>query len=141
MSSIKVGDIMTRDFPTVPLSMSISEVMDRLHESGHHGFPVLDALGNFAGIITLQDVEAALSKKDASLTVGDTANKSPIVAYPDQSVHDALARLGGRDVGRLPVVDRSNPKRLLGVLRRHDVTRAYARAVASDGKQATPAQS
>jgi CIC family chloride channel protein len=140
MSSITVGDIMTSDFPTVPLSMSISEVMDRLHDSGHHGFPVLDESGDFSGIVTLQDVEAALLKKDASLTVGDIANKSPIVAYPDQSVHDALARLGGRDVGRLPVVDRRNPKRLLGVLRRHDVTRAYAKAVAGHGRESTPAE-
>ena len=140
MRSITVGDIMTRDFPTVPLSMSISEVMDRLHDSGHHGFPVLDESGDFSGIVTLQDVEAALSKKDASLTVGDIANRSPIVAYPDQSVHDALARLGGRDVGRLPVVDRGNPKRLLGVLRRHDVTRAYAKAVAGHGRQSAPAE-
>jgi chloride channel protein, CIC family len=113
--------------------------MDRLHDSGHHGFPVLDASGDFSGIVTLEDVEAALSKKDASLVVGDIANRSPIVSYPDQSVHDALARLGGRDVGRLPVVDRRNPKRLLGVLRRHDVTRAYAQAVASHGRESTPA--
>jgi len=137
MSSIRVADIMTRDFPTVPVSMSITEVMDKLHESGHHGFPVLDESGDFSGIVTLQDIEAALAKQDASLTVSDIANKSPIVAYPDQSVHDALARLGGRDVGRLPVVDRGNSKRLLGVLRRHDVTRAYAQAVAGHTKGAT----
>ena len=30
-----------------------------------------------------------------------------------------------RDVGRLPVVGRANPRRLLGVLRRVDVVRAY----------------
>jgi CIC family chloride channel protein len=37
----------------------------------------------------------------------------------------ALKRLGTRDVGRLPVVDRQNPKRLVGVIRRHDIVRAY----------------
>jgi chloride channel protein, CIC family len=52
------------------------------------------------------------------------------VAYPDQSVHDALAQLGGRDVGRIPVVDRKNPKKLLGVLRRHDVVSTYTRMLA-----------
>ena len=30
-----------------------------------------------------------------------------------------------RDVGRLPVVDRDHPRRLLGVLRRTDLVRAY----------------
>ncbi len=131
MGAIPVGDVMTRDFPTVSPAMLVSELMDKLHGSGHHGFPVLDERGDFYGIVTLQDVEAAISRKETTLTAGEIANRSPIVAYPDQSVHDALAQLGGRDVGRIPVVDRKHPKKLLGVLRRHDVVRAYAKALAS----------
>ena len=64
------------------------------------------------------------------LTVDDIASRSLIVAYPDQYLHDVLVRLGARDIGRIPVVDRNNPQRLLGVLRRHDITRAYVKAVA-----------
>jgi CIC family chloride channel protein len=37
----------------------------------------------------------------------------------------ALRRMSRRDVGRLPVVARSNPRKLLGVLRRADVIHAY----------------
>ncbi len=132
MGAIQVGTIMTHDFPTVSPSMPVSELLDKLHESGHHGFPVIDKSGNLYGLVTLQDVEAAVSRqKRTNLTAGDIANRTPIVAYPDQSVHDALAQLGGRDVGRIPVVDRKNPKKLLGVLRRHDVVSAYTRALAT----------
>lgn len=131
LSSIQVGRIMTRDFPTVSPAMPVSELLEKLHQSGHHGFPVVDIRGNLYGLVTLQDVEAAVSReKRSDLTAGDIANKSPIVAYPDQSVHDALAQLGGRDVGRIPVVDRDNPKKLLGVLRRHNVVDAYTRILA-----------
>jgi CIC family chloride channel protein len=48
-----------------------------------------------------------------------------LVAYPDEPVWSALKRLGTRDVGRLPVVDRNNPTRLVGVIRRYDIVRAY----------------
>jgi chloride channel protein, CIC family len=130
MKNITVGEVMTHDFPTVPPSMRISELMEELHQSGHHGFPIVDENGSFCGIVTLQDVEAGVARKDPTLTAGDIATKSPVVAYPDQSIHDALAQFGGRDVGRIPVVDRNNPKKLLGVLRRHDVVRAYTKAVA-----------
>jgi CIC family chloride channel protein len=130
MRDITVGEVMTRDFPTVLPSMPVSQLMEELHESGHHGFPVADESGNFCGVVTLQDVEAALSRQDTTLTACDIATQSPIVAYPDQSIHDALAQFGGRDVGRIPVVDRDNPKKLLGVLRRHDVIKAYTKAVA-----------
>ena len=48
-----------------------------------------------------------------------------IVAYPEQSLYEALLKLGAKDVGRIPVVDRKDTTRLLGVLRRHDIIRAY----------------
>jgi len=34
--------------------------------------------------------------------------------------------------GRIPVVARDDPSRLLGVLRRHDIVRAYTKAVAGE---------
>jgi CIC family chloride channel protein len=48
-----------------------------------------------------------------------------LVAYPDETLGAALRRMSVRDVGRLPVVARANPRRLLGVLRRVDMVRAY----------------
>jgi CIC family chloride channel protein len=129
MRNIRVDNVMTRDFPTVRPALPVYKLIDELHESGHHGFPVVDAEGHFCGVVTLQDIDVAMAKADATLTVEDIMTKSPIVAYPDQSIHDAVAQLGGRDVGRIPVVDRSDSKRLLGVLRRHDITRVYTTAL------------
>ena len=128
LGAVRVSDVMTRDFPTVLPSTRVSELISRLHASGHHGFPMVDKNGSFVGVVTLEDVESAMSKRDPGLTAADIATTSPIVAYPGQSIHDALAQLGGRDVGRIPVVERDNPKKLVGVLRRHDIIRAYAKA-------------
>ena len=64
------------------------------------------------------------------LTVDDIASKALIVAYPDEYLHDVLVKLGAREVGRIPVVDRKNPKRLLGMLQRPDIIGAYVKAVA-----------
>ncbi|MBN2098519.1 MAG: chloride channel protein [Dehalococcoidia bacterium] len=129
LAEINVADIMTRDFPTVLPTMTLPELMELFHESGHHGFPVVDKWGDLCGCVTLQDVEGVPPDQGTSLTVSDIACKSPVVAYPDQSVKTALAQLGGRDVGRIPVVDRNNPKRLLGVLRRHNVVDAYVKGM------------
>jgi CIC family chloride channel protein len=128
MRGITVGEAMTTDFPTVPPTMTVRQLIEEIHQSGHHGFPVVDENGWFCGVVTLEDAESAVVKKEPKLTVNDIATKSPIVAYPDQSIHDALAQFGGQDVGRIPVVERDNPKKLLGVLRRHDIIRAYSQA-------------
>ncbi|MEZ4679447.1 MAG: TrkA C-terminal domain-containing protein [Caldilineaceae bacterium] len=53
-----------------------------------------------------------------------------LVAYPDETLGEALRRMGVRDVGRLPVVTRDNSQRLIGVLRRTDLVRAYNIATA-----------
>ncbi len=130
LKEITVDKAMTRNFPSVPPTMPVTELVERLRRSGHHGFPVVDEQGSFQGMVTLSDVEVAMSKDDpASITVDDIASKAVIVAHPDQYLHDVLVRLGAGEVGRIPVVDRTNPKRLLGILRRHDIIRAYAKAV------------
>ena len=130
MRTVTAGEVMTRNFPTVPPTMPISELVTKLRRTGHHGFPVVDKDGNFCGMVTLSDIEAVMSKgKPEGITVGDIASKSVILAYPDQYLHDVLVSSGTRDVGRIPVVDRNNPKHLLGVLRRHDIIRAYTKTV------------
>jgi CIC family chloride channel protein len=137
MREVTVAEAMTRDFPSVSPTMSVNELITRLSKSGHHGFPIIDKDGDFKGMVTLSDVEAAMSKGDnpTDLTVTDIAPKSVIVAYPDQYLHDVLVKFGAQEVGRIPVVDRSNPKRLLGCLRRHDIIRAYAKAVTRKPKR------
>ncbi len=131
MRTVTVGEVMTRNFPSVLLTMSVSELVTKLRRSGHHGFPVVTGEGeSFCGVVTLSDVEAAMSNgSPEGLTVGDIASKSVVVAYPDQYLHDVLVKFGSGDVGRIPVVDRDNPKHLLGVLRRHDIIRAYTKVV------------
>ena len=57
--------------------------------------------------------------------VGDICTRDLLIAYPDETIGAALRRMGARDIGRLPVVPRDNPRRLLGVLRRTDMVRAY----------------
>jgi len=131
MRRVTVGQAMTYDYPAIPPTMPVSELMNELRRTGYHGLPVVDKDGNLCGIVTPSDVEKAMSKgHPEDLTVDDIASKSLIVAYPDQSLHDVLVKLGARDVGRIPVVDRSNPKRLLGMLQRPDIIRAYVRVVA-----------
>jgi len=132
MRAIPVSQAMTHDFPSVSLRTPVNDVLQMMEEMGHHGFPVLDEQGRFRGIVTLEDVHNATRKKDVNivyLTVNDIAAKSPFVAYPDQTLYQVITRLGGRDYGRIPVVDRNDCTKLLGCLRRHDIIRAYFKEV------------
>ncbi|MGD9116157.1 MAG: chloride channel protein [Dehalococcoidia bacterium] len=132
LKEITVEQAMTWDFPTVPPTMLVRDLVAKLHRTGHHGFPVVNEKDELVGVVTITDVEAAMTKGETSeLTVKDIASKSLMVAYKDEYIHDVFVKLGSLDVGRIPVVDRKNPKRLLGVLRRHDVLSAYSKSLTS----------
>jgi CBS domain-containing protein len=49
------------------------------------------------------------------------------VAYPDEPLYDAIARMVAHDVGRLPVVERGNPGRVVGYLGRANILTARLR--------------
>ena len=53
---------------------------------------------------------------DPSVTVLDVGSTNLILADEDETSHDAIARMLRHDVGRLPVVDRANKKRAVGIL-------------------------
>ena len=130
MRTVTVAEAMTKNFPSVLPTMSVSNLVTKLRQTGHHGFPVVDKEGKFVGMISLSDVETTMAKGDPTgLTVADIVPRTVIVAYPDQHLHEVLVRVGVQDIGKVPVVDRSNPERLLGVLRQQDVIRAYTKAV------------
>jgi CIC family chloride channel protein len=126
MRTITVKEAMTRNFPTVPDTMRVSQLLNEFRRTGHHGFPVVDKEGNLAGIVTQTDVTRHLggNKERERQLVGDIATRTPFVAYPEQTLDKVL---GGteKEYGRIPVVSREDARRLVGVLRRQDIIRAY----------------
>jgi CIC family chloride channel protein len=126
MQGVLVSEAMTRQVDTVFTDMELIDLDRVFHETHHHGFPVLDQEGELYGIVTLQDLDRAREGSGwQSRRVADIATRSVLSTYPDEPMWMALKRLGTRDVGRLPVVDRQNPRRLLGLIRRSDIVRAY----------------
>lgn len=129
LTEVPVHKAMSRDFPSVQTTTPLSELARLFAETGYNGFPVIDDDRCLRGIVTLSDLQRASHGRDG--TVADIATKEVLVAYPDQCVEDALAQVGGQDVGRIPVVSRDARHHLLGVLRRNDIVMAYARSVLS----------
>jgi CIC family chloride channel protein len=128
MQGVSVSEATTplSDADVVDSTMSVDELARKFDRTRHHGFAVLDENGQLYGVVTLRDLEEALHGGDVGgMTVRDIATVSPATVCPDDPLWVALKKLGVRDVGRLPVVDREDPRRLVGVLRRRDVIRAY----------------
>jgi CIC family chloride channel protein len=78
--------------------------------------------------VTRGDLLRALQRDPSgSVRVLDAGSTKLVVAYPDELLHDAIARMLKNDIGRLPVVSRENPRQLVGYLGRSSVMVARAR--------------
>ncbi len=131
MQGVTVGEVMTTDVDVVPLGMSLTKLAAEFAATHHHGFPVLDDAGGLVGVVSIQDLERALAAGAVEgQRVADIATtEGLLVAYPDEPMWKALRRLGTRDIGRLPVVEGEGSNRLVGVVRRSDIVRAYNHAI------------
>jgi CIC family chloride channel protein len=130
MRALQVKEVMTQNPDTVRPDMSLAELSKAFSRTRHHGFPVVDDQGRLRGIVTLQDMEHASSQAPPEdQTVADITVEDMVVAYQDDPLSKALRIMSDQDFGRIPVVDRQNPTRLVGLLRRADIVRAYRDAI------------
>ncbi len=131
LQKILVRDSMTplNELITVTPEISLGELANLFQETSHHGF-VVTKNEELYGMVTLSDLEEVIEEKLVDGTVEDICTKNVLTAYPDETLDEVLGHFGAWDVGRIPIVDRGNPLRLLGVLRRVNIVHSLANASA-----------
>jgi CBS domain-containing protein len=85
----------------------------------HEALLIVDDDGKLSGIITRGDILRALDKDPSgALKVQEAGSTHLVVTYPDELVSEAAAKMLRFDIGRLPVVDRSDDRKALGYMGR-----------------------
>lgn len=132
MQVVRVGEIMTTNPDTLTAGIAVDHARERFRATRHHGFPVVDD-GRLVGVCTLADLARADAAGDGNrevpLTVGDVCTRQPLTVTPIDPVYRAVRRMAAIDVGRLPVVSAEDHGRLVGLVRRADLVKAYQQAV------------
>ncbi|MFQ5532392.1 MAG: CBS domain-containing protein, partial [Candidatus Methylomirabilales bacterium] len=129
MASTRVRDAMTHRLLWVPEEMTVEGFLQKSAEEQHEWFPVLNQSGELSGVVTAQDVQKALVNGDLQALVGELATKHLVTVTPEDTLQEVLVRFHVRDLGHLPIVDPHNPKKLLGIISRLHVVRAYNQAL------------
>jgi H+/Cl- antiporter ClcA len=133
LTQAAVGDTMERDLPVIPATMTVGALAERIAQhdrqlARHEALLILDDSGKLVGIITRGDILRALDKDPSgSLKVQEAGSTHLVVTYPDELVSEAAAKMLRFDIGRLPVVDRSNEHKVVGYLGRSGIMAARLR--------------
>jgi H+/Cl- antiporter ClcA/CBS domain-containing protein len=130
---MRVADVMDPRPPTILASTPVAELSDRIAKgdrelSRRQAAFVVDGTGRLVGVITRGDILKVLSEGSAKTkTVLEAAGKDLEVAYPDETLQTAIGKMLKKDVGRLPVVERSAGGKIVGYVGRADILAARSR--------------
>lgn len=146
---LTVRDVMSSPVVTVREKTPLKDVARLLVDDGMSGVPVVDADGRVVGIVSEADflikeqgatevrhrrlarllgespeTIAQLEKVEAR-TAAEAMTSPAVTIAPARAIRDAAALMTGQGINRLPVVEDG---RLVGIVTRHDLLRAYLRS-------------
>lgn len=128
-----VKEVMRTNVVALPAEATMAEVAASVNvdhqRSGQRLYPVLSPDGRLGGVISRNDLSAALdhAQNGASTTqLAEFANSALIVAYLDEPLRVVALRMAEKGVTRLPVVQEDDPTHLLGLVSLTDLLSARA---------------
>ncbi len=129
LGRLSVKETLPRDrkVETIPEGMPFEEILQLIVQSNQNNFPVVDSEGRLKGILSLSDIRRVLLEKDLHKLViaKDIAIQEVLTVTPDDNLDTALKKMTEAEIRELPVVDHKDSKRVLSMLSRKDIIRAY----------------
>lgn len=94
---------------------------------GQYLYPVVDSAAHVLGVITrhgLREFMDSQQEEGNTRHLGDFVKADPVVAYPDEPLRVVVYRMAETGFTRLPVVERAEPHRLVGMIALDDLLKA-----------------
>ena len=132
-----VTAVASRNVQTIQAEQTVEQARQWLDtEAGmsHQGYPVLNQHGVLVGVVTRRNIsDPALSPE---LTIEKMIQQPVRFVYEDCTVRQAADHMVNHRIGRLPVVTRARPHRLVGIITRSDILSVFQRGVSDSQLQA-----
>jgi len=129
MNSLQVWMVMKDEYETVRESMPLKQFLEKITKSERRHFPVVNADGDLIGIISAQDIRSIIFEEDIRglVVVHDIATEKVLTVTPLDTFRTAFDLFNLKDIDELPVVDPSNPRKIIGTVRRNRLLAYYNR--------------
>ncbi|MBD3298975.1 MAG: CBS domain-containing protein [candidate division Zixibacteria bacterium] len=124
-----VSEVMRTDIRTIPVTLNIPQILKEFETTGQSDFMVVDQDGHLVGQLGFQEVRNLLTKTGIDVLVITQDIMRPIrhALYADDKLTEAWDLFRPDEVGAVPVVDRADPRKLVGIVTRGTITRFYNR--------------
>ena len=128
-----LDQILIRDLDLEPVitlndTQTLEEVKDWMStgskDGSHQGYPVLKN-GFLVGVVTRRNV--LTNSITNEVHIADLIHNPPVCIFDDCTLREAADHMVNHNVGRLPIIKRSTPTQLIGIITRSDILSAHKR--------------
>ena len=123
LETLTVNEAMEKSFISVEENETLEDTFSLLYLHKISSLLVVNENNDLVGIISATDFQKGFSK--GTKLISDAMTKDLIVVYPNESLRVAFDRLTTYRIENLPVVDKSNPTRIVGILSFRDIENRY----------------
>lgn len=112
---------------TIHEGARFEDILRLMSGSSQQDFPVVDGQGTLTGILSITDLRDAMASKDLHgfLVAKDIAIETVITVTLNDSLNAALRLMADADIRELPVVAAEEPGKVVALVSRKDIIRAY----------------
>ena len=133
LSGMNVSQFLTpsTDVPTIQRGDRLSQVTQRLSTTNYHALPVTDPENHLLGVISIEEVyrTSQYPHLDSLILATDLMRTNVTPLTPEDRLDRALELFAESDLLALPVVDGSPEGRVIGIVKRSDISSEYLRHV------------
>jgi H+/Cl- antiporter ClcA len=128
LAHLLVRDVQTQKVVVLQEGQTLADVRRWIASgvpgSSHTGFPIIAAEGHVIGVLTRRDL-LENSTPENNPTLRELIRRPPVIVYEDCTLRDAVDHMVNHDVGRLPVIRRDEPGKVVGIITRSTVLAAH----------------
>jgi CIC family chloride channel protein len=134
LKRIPVQNAMRQDILTVAEDMPLHDLESLFYGSKFRSFPVVDHEGRLKGLLSFSDYQQYLNMEQGEAKSAiDLATRAVATVMENDTLFLALSRITQGDFAILPVLDSSDPERVMGVISRRDILSSYDELVIQKG--------
>ncbi len=128
LATLQVKDCMSSQVETIQEDTTLPEIIQKAEISASPFLLVLDQRGDLSGLITMADLRQDLRVAQtisSSVTAAQLMTRQNVSITPEDTLEAALELFEEKNFTFLPVVQPPEGKKVLGLLKREDLVRAY----------------
>lgn len=126
LASVRVKDVMQSEIGSVCPDQTIAEALEVMFKSKYHD-ALVEKDGVFQGLVIWNEIIKVKIEQRNNIKVEQMPLKN-ISTYPDEAVFESYKLMTKEKIDLLPVMERDNPTKVVGVLTSEAVANAYEKA-------------